>query len=90
MREKRSLLEWQSERQRKLFRLALEAKNLRVPATSDAHPPTYGGLVAFCEVLQLIGGHSGLVETMLCAIEDARIKARRMRKKNDQGGCRDR
>ena len=56
-------------------RLAWEAKSLRVPATSDANPPTYGGLLALCETLQLIGGHTNLLDTMLTAIKDAEVKA---------------
>ncbi len=55
-------------------RLAWEAKSLPVPATSDANPPTYGGLLALCETLQLIGGHTNLTDTMLTAIRDAQTK----------------
>lgn len=60
--------------QQRTYRLAWEAKNLPVPATCDANPPTYGGLLAMCEILQLIGGHSSLWETMLTAIKDAEAK----------------
>ena len=66
--------------QQRTYRLALEAKSLPVPATCDVNPPTYGGLLAMCEILQLVGGHSSLWEMMLTAIKDAEIKA-----KNNKG-----
>ncbi len=64
-------------KRRRIRDMAWDAKRLPVPATSDVDPPTYGALLAYCEVLQLLGGYSGLTETMLATIREAQAKIKK-------------